>query len=116
MIRRPPRSTLFPYTTLFRSGAALSDAALTRARLIGPMSNAKALRARFVSANLGADPGNQSMGIMRVDATGVDFSGADFTSANLSKVLLIRANFIGADLTDADVTGADLYGARSEER
>src|SRR5574338_1349015 len=25
MIRRPPRSTLFPYTTLFRSGKALSD-------------------------------------------------------------------------------------------
>src|SRR2546430_4766413 len=24
MIRRPPRSTLFPYTTLFRSGASLS--------------------------------------------------------------------------------------------
>src|SRR5260221_5200875 len=23
MIRRPPRSTLFPYTTLFRSGAAM---------------------------------------------------------------------------------------------
>src|SRR3712207_7407484 len=26
MIRRPPRSTLFPYTTLFRSGAATPDA------------------------------------------------------------------------------------------
>src|SRR3712207_8551584 len=25
MIRRPPRSTLFPYTTLFRSGAAGDD-------------------------------------------------------------------------------------------
>src|SRR2546430_713866 len=25
MIRRPPRSTLFPYTTLFRSGARRSD-------------------------------------------------------------------------------------------
>src|SRR2546429_6642450 len=25
MIRRPPRSTLFPYTTLFRSGAADAD-------------------------------------------------------------------------------------------
>src|SRR5690242_21120303 len=25
MIRRPPRSTLFPYTTLFRSGAANRD-------------------------------------------------------------------------------------------
>src|SRR3712207_9399694 len=28
MIRRPPRSTLFPYTTLFRSGAGLAAAAL----------------------------------------------------------------------------------------
>src|SRR5256885_2733547 len=26
MIRRPPRSTLFPYTTLFRSSASFSDA------------------------------------------------------------------------------------------
>src|SRR5260221_1704323 len=26
MIRRPPRSTLFPYTTLFRSGQTLADA------------------------------------------------------------------------------------------
>src|SRR3712207_8399712 len=25
MIRRPPRSTLFPYTTLFRSGGRLAD-------------------------------------------------------------------------------------------
>src|SRR3712207_7788630 len=27
MIRRPPRSTLFPYTTLFRSGLFIYDAA-----------------------------------------------------------------------------------------
>src|SRR3712207_8806020 len=32
MIRRPPRSTLFPYTTLFRSGADVAVSAL-RARL-----------------------------------------------------------------------------------
>src|SRR3712207_7012720 len=30
MIRRPPRSTLFPYTTLFRSGAG-HDALMARA-------------------------------------------------------------------------------------
>src|SRR5258705_10211978 len=30
MIRRPPRSTLFPYTTLFRSGT-FTDAVLVRA-------------------------------------------------------------------------------------
>src|SRR5688572_31979856 len=29
MIRRPPRSTLFPYTTLFRSNAQLTDATIT---------------------------------------------------------------------------------------
>src|SRR3712207_7662242 len=29
MIRRPPRSTLFPYTTLFRSGGRGSGGALT---------------------------------------------------------------------------------------
>src|SRR3712207_7381972 len=28
MIRRPPRSTLFPYTTLFRSKSALENSAL----------------------------------------------------------------------------------------
>src|SRR3712207_1124361 len=32
MIRRPPRSTLFPYTTLFRSGPAGYTAALYTAR------------------------------------------------------------------------------------
>src|SRR5438445_8112122 len=32
MIRRPPRSTLFPYTTLFRSGDAVRDALLDARR------------------------------------------------------------------------------------
>src|SRR3712207_8198505 len=32
MIRRPPRSTLFPYTTLFRS---VSNPRVTRARAVG---------------------------------------------------------------------------------
>src|SRR5437762_12446134 len=30
MIRRPPRSTLFPYTTLFRSNGALTTSFLTK--------------------------------------------------------------------------------------
>src|SRR3712207_7987070 len=32
MIRRPPRSTLFPYTTLFRSGVLAHDGAGERER------------------------------------------------------------------------------------
>src|SRR3712207_8303448 len=34
MIRRPPRSTLFPYTTLFRSGLDLSADVLTLTRAL----------------------------------------------------------------------------------
>src|SRR3712207_7683636 len=43
MIRRPPRSTLFPYTTLFRSGEGS----------IGPASLAGACREHAVDARLG---------------------------------------------------------------
>src|SRR3712207_8836062 len=35
MIRRPPRSTLFPYTTLFRSAAARPDAAFEHVYQLG---------------------------------------------------------------------------------
>src|SRR3712207_2511714 len=38
MIRRPPRSTLFPYTTLFRSGALLQD--LVPRHGLGPLEAA----------------------------------------------------------------------------
>src|SRR2546428_3358338 len=37
MIRRPPRSTLFPYTTLFRSSPA-RDGAVTREPIIGTLA------------------------------------------------------------------------------
>src|SRR3712207_7759957 len=35
MIRRPPRSTLFPYTTLFRSGCVGDPSAEVEAKLAG---------------------------------------------------------------------------------
>src|SRR5687767_15351891 len=58
MIRRPPRSTLFPYTTLFRSraGAAADYDAATRARartVADSLSQADAdLLTRNISAGL----------------------------------------------------------------
>src|SRR5258705_4705989 len=44
MIRRPPRSTLFPYTTLFRSrrGSAASSSTGTPGRSRAPSSPARA--------------------------------------------------------------------------
>src|SRR5258705_9041690 len=38
MIRRPPRSTLFPYTTLFRSRQRCSSVPLVRARSCFPLA------------------------------------------------------------------------------
>src|SRR5256885_7936795 len=54
MIRRPPRSTLFPYTTLFRSIAGrASDAARGCARSIGAERARDDVRAR--SGDRGSD-------------------------------------------------------------
>src|SRR2546430_11388863 len=39
MIRRPPRSTLFPYTTLFRSSAPLSGQIISDTVLTGTSNN-----------------------------------------------------------------------------
>src|SRR3989441_13131534 len=47
MIRRPPRSTLFPYTTLFRSGAAF-DRYVQKRRKLGGTANGTINRERSV--------------------------------------------------------------------
>src|SRR2546426_5491841 len=49
MIRRPPRSTLFPYTTLFRSLAPPADAA--DFTLVAPLPELKKLPGRFYPIN-----------------------------------------------------------------
>src|SRR5260221_13385929 len=46
MIRRPPRSTLFPYTTLFRSGI-IEDLAIAVAQDVGREPAGDAQHARF---------------------------------------------------------------------
>src|SRR3712207_8634488 len=40
MIRRPPRSTLFPYTTLFRSAGVLGHELAERGEAVGPQDRA----------------------------------------------------------------------------
>src|SRR5688572_32104571 len=47
MIRRPPRSTLFPYTTLFRSARDLTQAFFARAFEKRPFAAYDPAKARF---------------------------------------------------------------------
>src|SRR3712207_8206410 len=54
MIRRPPRSTLFPYTTLFRSWRH-DDAALGRQPVGDPSPRGRAVRQQRVRAPLPRD-------------------------------------------------------------
>src|SRR5690242_20862757 len=53
MIRRPPRSTLFPYTTLFRSGTTPGSGAcsLMKARVRAPASSSETVEARTASVS-----------------------------------------------------------------
>src|SRR3712207_7232092 len=56
MIRRPPRSTLFPYTTLFRSGRYTDEVELRRRRrpmnLAAEMQDRKSTRLNSSHANI----------------------------------------------------------------
>src|SRR5688572_31636121 len=59
MMRRPPRSTLFPYTTLFRSESASSDMDTSLAELRSPLEGRRldeALRIRVAELGSSARP------------------------------------------------------------
>jgi uncharacterized protein YjbI with pentapeptide repeats len=109
------------FATIIES-ADLSSANLSGARIIGYLRAAKLSGASLRRANAGADPGNQSMGVMRATFVGADLSGADLSDANLfkadlshanlSNAKLARANLMNADLIQTDLTRADLTGAK----
>jgi uncharacterized protein YjbI with pentapeptide repeats len=109
------------FATIVES-ADLRSANLSGARIIGYLRGAKLDGASLRRANAGADPGNQSMGVMRATFVGADLSGADLSDANLFKAdlshanltnaKLVGANLMNADLIQTDLTRADLTGAR----
>jgi uncharacterized protein YjbI with pentapeptide repeats len=109
------------FATIIES-ANLSNANLAGTRIIGYLRGANLSGASLRRANAGADPGNQSMGVMRATFVGADLSGADlsdanlfkadFSHANLTNAKLARANLMNADLIQTDLTRADLTGAK----
>src|SRR5687767_15958648 len=67
MIRRPPRSTLFPYTTLFRSAVR---AVLLRRRLIFLVSVIDQLDIRFIVVEVHCEARGLLCGPFRLRRTG----------------------------------------------
>src|SRR5256884_7312107 len=72
MIRRPPRSTLFPYTTLFRSDAHVAERGDAGERLGAPAARHPRRRARERTAGL------------RRERAGPEASGPDRKSTRLN--------------------------------
>src|SRR5258706_15707481 len=80
MIRRPPRSTLFPSTTLFRSNVTLTGAALIQG---GPITNLGTLEVAG-PATLLNDTLTNTGHIVQVDATTLTLSGTEIVGGTIN--------------------------------
>src|SRR3712207_7964710 len=81
MIRRPPRSTLFPYTTLFRSGGEDHDGGRRHRRIV--VSAASATRCRADALGGGVMASTPSFGL------GSDLRSEEHTSELQSRQYLV---------------------------
>src|SRR3712207_4750965 len=104
MIRRPPRSTLFPYTTLFRSGVyAAGDCVETWHRLLE----------RPVNVQLGTHANKQGR-VAGVNATGGDVRFPGVLGTAVSRICRYEICRTGltvrgaTELTDLDVVSASV--------
>src|SRR5690606_41615229 len=92
MVRRPPRSTLFPYTTLFRSSVSRPDFCTASFRRLS-LSIAGTLQAlhgqRIATAARGQIPGNPPDGGETHAGEAVDLRSEEHTSELQSRENLV---------------------------
>src|SRR3712207_8593208 len=89
MIRRPPRSTLFPYTTLFRSDAPIHWITGRDGEDVGSISAAKLVGPAVVidrTAEVGEDPGHL---LTVADLEGFEARSEEHTSELQSRQYLV---------------------------
>src|SRR3712207_8030549 len=93
MIRRPPRSTLFPYTTLFRSwsGGVRHRGARLRGRHRAAPGGGRRGRGRPVHAHRGRPPARQDRKSTRLNSSHANISYAVFCLKKKNKIMLTPA-------------------------
>src|SRR3712207_1315290 len=106
MIRRPPRSTLFPYTTLFRSPGLAHD--LAHPRLEGDLARVFGREVRGYVARLDENPAASGEAAGEGDVPGLD-AGLERADDRILQGDVPRPDLqlglagIGADAADEDV-------------
>src|SRR3712207_7268631 len=86
MIRRPPRSTLFPYTTLFRSHALIEDAVEFRDLAVAVVDEQHRFGVRQRAALEAKGPPGAAPHVLHLTATPIDRKSTRLNSshANIS--------------------------------
>src|SRR3712207_9140515 len=83
MIRRPPRSTLFPYTTLFRSEAFRQPVHADRAALAAEWPGHGRVEPLEVLLGKRCALGNHDVALVVVDGAGKDVEAREFAGLHL---------------------------------
>src|SRR3712207_7151461 len=92
MIRRPPRSTLFPYTTLFRSAPAALTKVLQDPELKARADNPTLPRLWYVSISPTVKPFDEDRKSTRLNSSHANISYAVFCLKKKNKSTSIRTS------------------------
>src|SRR3989441_1601556 len=104
MIRRPPRSTLFPYTTLFRSGAMLAFDLAYRVRWRSPGGVAELRRqlwALFRTGYIALVPAFAAVALLRASV---------YRNLEIGEVPFLENPLVQADALSARLTALKVLG------
>src|SRR2546422_9491338 len=104
MIRRPPRSTLFPYTTLFRSWIAVRDVRHRRVRVFGQGVHEAVVHLELLEVGDVLPPNRVPRGRDELDHGGRDAELE--VLRRLSQPLQVR-EVLGAEPRDERLEGGD---------
>src|SRR2546430_12556465 len=109
MIRRPPRSTLFPYTTLFRSTGNLNAGKVVT--LTVAFSEAVTVNTSGGTPTLALNDGGAAIYTSGSGSNSLIFSYTVATGQNTSDLTVTALNLNGATVRDAAGNDANLAGA-----
>src|SRR2546423_219034 len=116
MIRRPPRSTLFPYTTLFRSGDAVLDDLAKGGRELARLLGADEARERLLDDLVLPEAEQLGDGLVCLEGLALEGGGEDRGARGVEEELGVGASLVELAHVAKDTDRADHLAVRVAER